>query len=184
MEADQRALEHVLRWHLRFQQQFAADDVVKLLFQAVLGMDHLLADRAAFRWALEAEWAGLGRPLPQERLVEPVHPGRRMVRLNLRPAKAAHIPGLEIVPFLSQQPLLEGSRVELERTAQWSVQLARRERVPLSASRLEAVWATALRHGHPPGHSRAYQKEACPAYRLVHDVRHKEFVRMLTNAWG
>ncbi|MFO8034823.1 MAG: hypothetical protein R6U88_06715 [Candidatus Bipolaricaulota bacterium] len=182
MKPDFQALEQALLWHLGCHLQFTDADAVKLLFQAVSGMDHLLADRTAFRRALEAEWARSGHPLSHERLLEPVHPGRKILRLNLRPAKAAGIPKGELIWFLSGQSLIGGSRKELARTAWWSVEAARRGRIPLPASRLKELWDAALGHGHPPGHSPAYRRAASPAYRLVHSARDPEFSRLMTKA--
>lgn len=46
------------------------------------------SETAAWAW-LETEWDGLGPPLPGEALVVPLRPDGAVVRLNLRPFKAA-----------------------------------------------------------------------------------------------
>ncbi len=64
-------------------------DAYKWLFQAARGGEHAApSEEAARRW-LEAEWKELGPPLPGEPLVVPLRPDAAVVRLNLRPFKAA-----------------------------------------------------------------------------------------------
>jgi len=182
MQPDVRSLERALLWHCSVHGPLPPAEAVKLLFQAVLGMDHLLADRKAFARALEREWEALAGPYPQERLLEPVHPGRKIVRINLRVAKGFAISADELATFLAEQPLVKGSRDELEAAAHWSVGAARRGRIPITADSLEPEWRRALDHGHPPHHSPNYRQRARPAYRLVHnaaDERFLELVRMM-----
>ena len=64
-------------------------DAYKWLFQAARGGEHAAPSEEAARTWLEAEWTKLGPPLPGEPLVVPLRPDRAVVRLNLRPFKAA-----------------------------------------------------------------------------------------------
>lgn len=65
------------------------EDVYKWLFQAARGGEHAAPSEEAARKWLEAEWASLGPPLPGEPLLVPLRPDGGVVRLNLRPFKAA-----------------------------------------------------------------------------------------------
>ncbi len=65
------------------------EDVYKWLFQAARGGEHAAPSEEAARKWLAAEWANLGPPLPGEPLVVPLRRDGAVVRLNLRPFKAA-----------------------------------------------------------------------------------------------
>ncbi len=65
------------------------EDAYKWLFQAARGGEHAAPSEEVARTWLEAEWTKLGPPLPGEPLVVPLRPDRAVVRVNLRPFKAA-----------------------------------------------------------------------------------------------
>lgn len=58
-------------------------DIYKLLYQGVLGSEHLLKDREQFAVRLKAELADLTAD-PAEELFEPVRPEGQLCRINLR----------------------------------------------------------------------------------------------------
>jgi hypothetical protein len=64
-------------------------DAYKWLFQAIRGAEHAVPSEAAARSWLEREWDGLGPPRPGEPLLVPLRPDGAVVRLNLRPFRAA-----------------------------------------------------------------------------------------------
>lgn len=83
------ALVAYARLALDGEPSAGVEDVYKWLFQAARGGEHAApSEEAARRW-LGREWAGLGPPLPGEPLVVPLRPDGKVVRLNLRPFKAA-----------------------------------------------------------------------------------------------
>ncbi len=174
-------LERLIAGHVERHPGFGPEDLAKLLYQGVMGMDHLLADRERFVAALREEWIALD-PASEENLVEPVHPSDLVARLNLRPAKAAGVPLVELAPLLADQPR-RGGRLE-DCLALWeeASALARAGRIPFQVEELE-LWGEALRSGaHPPGHSPAYRKLNRPAYRLVHNLLDPRIRRLLTRA--
>ena len=63
-------------------------DAYKWLYQATLGGEHAVSDDSGPRMWLDREWAGLGRPLRGEALVDKLTPDGRFLRVNLRPYKA------------------------------------------------------------------------------------------------
>ena len=84
---EQEMLRHLLAQRLRYpsmQQQ----DVVKFVFQAMLGVGHLLSSRDAVTNRIAREMDGLS-PDPEEPLFETLSPS--WCRLNLRRAKAERI---------------------------------------------------------------------------------------------
>jgi hypothetical protein len=76
---------HVARYPL-----LAWQDAYKLLYQGILGPEHLMADPEAFRARLLADALRAAvSPAADEPLYEPVRPDGRLLRVNLRPFKAA-----------------------------------------------------------------------------------------------
>ncbi len=67
----------------------APQDLYKLLHQASMGAAHAGLDSAAATNWMADEWPKVGRVRAGERLVDTIAPGGRMVRLNLRPWRAA-----------------------------------------------------------------------------------------------
>jgi len=67
----------------------APQDAYKWLYQAIRGAEHAVPSEAAARAWLEREWDGLGPPRPGEPLLVPLRPDGAVVRLNLRPFRAA-----------------------------------------------------------------------------------------------
>ena len=82
--ADNILLEHFVRY-----PDMEPQDAVKLLYQRAYGPGHMLRDPKGALAALRREMAGLGEPLPRERLYEPI--GGGLCRLNLRPCIARGI---------------------------------------------------------------------------------------------
>ena len=87
--ASPEALAAYAREALADEPSAGVEDVYKWLFQATCGGEHAAPSGAAARAWLEREWADLGPPLPGEPLVVPLRPDGGVVRLNLRPFKAA-----------------------------------------------------------------------------------------------
>ena len=87
--ATPEALAAYARQALAAEPSATVEDVYKWLFQAARGGEHAAPSEDAARAWLEREWAGLGPPLPGEPLVVPLRPDGAVVRLNLRPFKAA-----------------------------------------------------------------------------------------------
>ena len=77
-----------LKENLERYPAMEARDIVKFVFQGMLGVGHLLADRATVVSYIEREMSGLQAD-PAEPLLEPISPA--WSRLNLRRAMAEHI---------------------------------------------------------------------------------------------
>lgn len=155
-------------------------DAYKWLFQAARGGEHAAPSEEAARKWLEAEWAGIGPPLPGEPLVVPLRPDGAVVRLNLRPFKTAggdsdallgaflssardFVPdaGLFVVAWRSYGRGLPGGDANDGRAAQFE---------ELDRSSEKAGWPA--RH-HSPGYSRARS----PAYRVLTGTEAERLVR-------
>lgn len=144
-------------------------DAYKLLYQGLLGSEHLIASPAAFtRWLVEelhAVAAGESDPL-----WESIRPDGSLGRLNLRPYKAhSGDPDVLVAACLETAVRKWGTLDELK--AAWDLV------VEANHSTLWAGWTTAelieVTHlvqamDYPAlHHSQAYQQTYQPAYRLV-----------------
>lgn len=166
-----RDLEALIREHLRRHAGFGAEDLAKLLYQGVMGMDHLLADRERFLEELRREWESLEPvSLPDDVALERIHPSGPIARLNLRPLKAAGASLGEVGRLLADQPPKRGEITEFQWLWSEAVELARERRIPFALGDLAALSEATLTSGHPPGHSQRYRELDQPSYRLIHNV--------------
>jgi hypothetical protein len=73
--------------HLARRPKMELRDVYKLLYQGVMGPEHLISSSEIFTARLQMEWDSL-LPGPEESLFEIVRPDGSLKRLNLRPYRA------------------------------------------------------------------------------------------------
>lgn len=166
------SLEHLLWEHLRRYPGLEAQDLAKLLYQGAMGMDHLLRDRERFLAELAREWAHLDPvPLPGEVVVEPIHPRDPVVRVHLRPLKAAGVDPKELGLLLASQPLRRGRVEDLAALWEEALALARAGKIPVSEAELAPWGARMLSGREPPPHSPRYRELHRPAYRLLHNLQ-------------
>src|SRR4030042_6681173 len=76
----------ILQWHLNWDPLMGLRDVYKLLYQGVMGSEHLISSPEEFSRYLAEEFDPL-LPDPSERILEPVRPDRSLSRINLRAYK-------------------------------------------------------------------------------------------------
>ena len=77
----------LLDTHLARYPLMALQDMYKLLYQGILGPEHLIVEPEAFTARLLAELDAV-TPTVDEPLYQPVRPDRKLLRVNLRPFKA------------------------------------------------------------------------------------------------
>lgn len=144
-------------------------DAYKLLYQGVLGPEHLIASPEAFAARLRAEYDA-APPDKAEPLWEPVRPDGTLGRVNLRPLKARG-GGVEqlITGCLQTAGRAWGTPAELQ--AAWAafVDLCRGGRwAAFSPAGVLALSERLAAEGYPAAHhSAAYREAYRPAYRLV-----------------
>ncbi len=149
-------MKALIDWHRQHYPLMEPQDVVKLVFQAMLGCGHLLGEEEMIAQRITAEMATL-EPAPAEPLTEPL--GKDYVRLNLRRAMAENIPPLWIARLM-----------KLSTTQQ---AYARQDVVQaLAALDDPAVLTIAQRlitePDWLPSHTSAYHAAYAPAYRVIH----------------
>lgn len=162
-------LARLIDEHLARYPAMEPVDVYKLLYQGVLGPEHLIASPEAFAARLRAEYDA--QPSDETGpLWEPVRPDGMLGRVNLRPFKGlgGDVKRL-IAACLETAGRAWGTPAELQ--AAWAAfaELCRAGR--WATFPLDSVLALSERlaaEGYPPiHHSTAYRQAYRPAYRLV-----------------
>ena len=143
-----------LDWHRARYPLQEAQDVVKIVFQSMMGCGHLLADEESVTRRIASEMAA-NQPDPAEPLTEPMGD---YLRLNLRRAMAEGIPAAWIARLM----LLTAKIAQpATRRAVYDALLALGDADEATAARvLDEDWL--------PGHSAAYHSHYAPAYRVIH----------------
>lgn len=147
-------------------------DVYKLLFQAALGIEHLISSPEIFSTGLQDELAHLtfGGNDP---LVEPVRPDAALVRVNLRPYKARGGVFAALRDACLQTALhswgTEALLLEAWDTFRKAGERQAWRRWPgLAPEKVAQFHARLIRLKFPAvHHSEGYRQAYCPAYRLV-----------------
>ncbi|MBK9089367.1 MAG: hypothetical protein IPL90_10110 [Holophagales bacterium] len=156
------------------------EDAYKWLFQAARGGEHAAPSEEAARTWLEAEWESLGPPLPGEPLVVPLRPDGAVVRLNLRPFKAAGgDPNVALGAFLSSARSFEPDPGLF--VAAWRAfgrSLAGLELARMGIRAFEELDRSSERAGWPARHhSPGYAEARKPAYRVLTEPEAERLVR-------
>ena len=140
------------------------EDVVKFVFQGMLGVGHLVADPAAAQKRLKAEWEEISESTTREPLIEKI--SGDWVRLNLRTAKAKGIAIEDIVYWFYESSQISPLSFTRQNVYQFCVKYDGSDTMQAAAERiLDENWL--------PSHSEPYRAAYHPAYRVLHrDFRH------------
>lgn len=85
----------LIHYHLQQHRGCEVQDIYKLLFQSIMGPEHLLHDPDAAQEWLRLEWEA--QPgVDDEPVFEPISLDGRIVRANLRPLKARGVNRLDV----------------------------------------------------------------------------------------
>jgi len=163
------ALTLLIRGHLARYPAAEPRDIYKLLYQGVLGPEHLIGPVQEFEARLRAELEQL-QPDDNEALWEPLRPDGLLGRLNLRPFKArggdpARL--LEACLRTAFQPW--DTPEDLKRAWDTFAGLAREGTWPsLTPGRVDVLTRYLISHNYPPmHHSTLFTRSYNPAYRVI-----------------
>ncbi len=164
----------VVRWHADHYPNLNVEDLYKLLHQAVAGPAHSIEDPDMARQWLDREWDGLEDPLEAEEMFEPLSSDGQLVRVNLRPWRAAGLaPEVVLNAFVRTAGALPPDtvriRIELDAISACSERIS--DDLGLSALSAQAIrtfFDDQARDGYPAiHHSEEYSRRYLPAYRVV-----------------
>jgi hypothetical protein len=153
-------------------------DLQKLIYQAVFGIDHLLADRVYFVNELSREWEALD-PLARakEEGLQVIDPAKQRGRIHLRACKARGIKIDGLTRLLVDQELVGGTEERFARLWSLAGELAQEGAIPFSKESCAALSFPKT----PPHHSSGYGKTS---YRVVNDLTSPEVATFLRENLG
>jgi hypothetical protein len=151
------------------EDAFHIEDAYKWLYHATLGGEHAIADEQHVRRWMDREWSALGPPRPNEPMTVSLRPDGRLLRLNLRPFKAAGGSKEDaLAGFIESARSFHADRQEF--LVEWRELGARLEGGPIGGLTLEE-WKrldSAARPDYPAIHHSQGHEIACePAYRVL-----------------
>lgn len=155
--------------HLHLRRHMEAQDIYKLLYQGILGPEHLISSPAEFKAVLWAEYDTLGAA-QDEALWEPVRPDGELLRLNLRPFKARGLSLDKLIDAcLATARHAWDAPAELRKAWNVVVESCAGRRWPLQApADFSNLTARLEELNYPPvHHSRQYVEAYWPSYRLL-----------------
>ncbi|MBN1450405.1 MAG: hypothetical protein JW963_05260 [Anaerolineales bacterium] len=159
----------LLTEHISRRPAMGPRDVYKLLYQGVRGPEHLISSPQAFREYLAAEWQAL-TPAGDDPLHESIRPDGSLLRLNLRPFKAAG-GSLEVLTAACLETARRpwGTQDELQQAWACFVDFCKAGSWPsLALQELETFTPLLRENNFPPvHHSERYRELYQPAYRLL-----------------
>lgn len=155
--------------HLSRRPAMQPRDVYKLLYQGMRGPEHIISSPQSFREYLTAEWQAL-TPAGDDPLTESIRPDGSLLRLNLRPFKAAG-GSLETLTSACLETARRpwGTPEELQQAWACFVGLCKAGTWPSpDIAEVEAFSSLLQANDFPPvHHSERYRELYRPAYRLV-----------------
>ena len=163
------ALTALIQGHLVRYPAAEPRDVYKLLYQGVLGPEHLIDSVEHFDVQLQAEIETV-QPDEMEPLWEPLRPDGLLGRLNLRPFKArGGDPGRLLEVCLRTRFQRWGTPEDLKRAWDTFSSLSRQGAFPaISPGRVDILTRYLILHDYPPTHhSTMFKRSYAPAYRVI-----------------
>jgi hypothetical protein len=169
MQDETASMLGLIQQHLSWYPLMEPRDIYKLLYQGVMGSEHLISSSDDFTRHLRSEFDHL-LSTPSERILEPIRPDQTLLRLNIRAYKNQH---RRIDPLIS--PLLETARSftgdYTKLKASWTSFIQSCEQgwiFNFSIKEIHQFNAWLEEMVYPSvHHSDTYRREYQPAYRLI-----------------
>jgi len=143
-------------------------DLYKLVYQAALGNEHLMADSAMVHDYLIRELESI-QAASVEPLLEEISPDGEVVRLNLRPFKARQGDHRELFQAMMQTArAFQKSPERLEQYWRDLEQMAKSGAIAFDAAAMQSFFREMRAKGFPAvHHSTVYEERYKPAYRVI-----------------
>lgn len=155
--------------HIERRPLMEVRDVYKLLYQGIRGPEHLITSKSAFSKRLEAEYKELTANW-DDPVLEAIHPQGILLRINLKPFKAAELDLTQLLEVCLQTARRKWGTPEELRSLWESLcnSYSQHKFGVFSAREMDEFTAWLASHDYPAvHHSQAYRQAYQPAYRLV-----------------
>jgi hypothetical protein len=169
VEADPLGWLTLVRQHFIWYPFMQLQDVYKLLYQGVMGPEHMAPSKPEFISQLQAEFEGL-IPNPHQPILEPIHADMKLFRVNLRAYKSLNPSVGSLIPlFLNTFGLTLATRADLVDVWLCVVKFidqGQLDKFTISGVRQYQRW---LENKNYPAvhHSTVYRQHYQPSYRLI-----------------
>lgn len=174
MESPEARLEKVVLLELLLHPKMGEADLYKMLYQAVLGLDHLHPGTPEFASSLRKEWSDLPRRQePRHPLLQQIHPDGGTARLHLVTCRDWGLKLEQVALLLEEQPPRPTEKEELRNLLQDCAGLVGRDRLPFDRDAI--LYLKDSRP--PPKHTPSY---GFASYRVVNDP---ELARRTISEW-
>ena len=144
-------------------------DAYKLLYQGVMGAEHISSNQQEFLHQLEIEFESLSATAGQQ-LVEPIRVDQALFRFNLRAYKSEHTSIDLLIPYFLDTLLIDyGTKAELIGTWQTFIRICDKDlSEPFPDPEVKQFSQWLEQEDYPAvHHSEVYRREYLPAYRLI-----------------
>jgi hypothetical protein len=160
--------EKTLKDHLQRHPKMEIQDVYKLVYQAAMGNEHLMTDTSAVRRYLMDELNSVDTSTT-EPMAETISPDGELIRLNLRPYKAARGDVQDLYYAVSATSRwFQKSEKRLQRWWEEIEELGAKHKIPFERDSLRGYFVRIKSEHFPPvHHSASYTQAYRPAYRVV-----------------
>jgi hypothetical protein len=160
--------ERITLEHFERYPEMQVQDLYKLAYQGALGNEHLTTDSAMVMHYLLEELKSVS-PSPDEPLLEEINAEGTLVRVNLRPYKAAQLdPDLLFQAMIGTAATYQVNEGQLESYLRDLQRLARLRRLPFSIGEFLPYIEQQRFLGFPAvHHSSRYVEHYHPSYRVV-----------------
>ena len=159
-------IKKIITQHVQYHPKLQIQDLYKLLFQAAMGIEHLLQDPAPILNYLIQEIDEI-ESTPTAKLAEAI--SSKLIRLHLEPFKARKGQPEQIVQIMFKTAKnFEPSKQQL--ISYWNEleQLADEKIIPFSPTELSAFFHSQKQAGLPAvHHSQVFREQYRPAYRVI-----------------
>lgn len=168
MPSDKKRMERLIKYHLNHHTGVEVQDVYKLLYQGFFGAEHLLTNKNKALYYLKQEWSTI-KILDDEALYEPVSLDEKMVRINLRRAKAEGISFNQIwIAFFNSTGIVQKNQIEYKNIWDIFANLCREQILPFEEKSVKKFGMDMQKKGFPVvHHTEGYKRLNDPAYRVV-----------------
>ena len=102
VQSEPWSVKQLVEYHHSIKQSLQVQDVYKLLYQANLGVEHIVSDSAGVLAYLQDELGSLDRSSVNEPLLERISTSGEIVRVNPRPYKALNLDPSFLVELMFQ----------------------------------------------------------------------------------
>jgi hypothetical protein len=161
-------IDQILKEHARRYPRWTAEDLYKLIHQAVMGSEHAVQNEENVARYLQNELSDLPDG-PPEPLIDLISGDGQILRVHLRPfIKRKLDPQILLHAFLQTAKKYRGDKSLFDEYAKAGMELIRQANFSFTEMEFRQLFVKMKAKGYPPlHHSELYKGHYSPAYRVI-----------------